>query len=184
MRRNTALASIALTALAVTGAAVAPAQAAPLPSATTATAATADAPTATAADTPGAKEALPAAAAAKTPSVKIAMDQLGRGKAIADAIRSVKTDNRGKFVQEAVNKAFDAAGGRHNVMLFNLSQGYQERLHGKRVYANVQWGNIYYGLWVSESGEFTNTGDGGWINWGFRGWFDRNGGHVTFHRSW
>ncbi|MFJ3933580.1 MULTISPECIES: stress protein [unclassified Streptomyces] len=180
MRRNTALASIALTALAVTGAAVAPAQAAPLPSATPATA---TAP-ATDADAPGAKEALPASAAAKTPSVKIAMDQLGRGNAIADAIRSVKTDNRGTFVQEAVNKAFDAAGGRHNVMLFNLSQGYQERLHGKRVYANVQWGNIYYGLWISESGEFTNTGDGGWINWGFRGWFDRNGGHVTFHRSW
>ncbi|MCM3738638.1 stress protein, partial [Bacillus cytotoxicus] len=28
----------------------------------------------------------------------------------------------------------------------------------------------------------TNQGDGGWINWAFRGWFDRNGNHVKFHR--
>ncbi|MBJ3792196.1 stress protein, partial [Bacillus sp. OA1] len=35
---------------------------------------------------------------------------------------------------------------------------------------------------VFEDGEFTNKGDGGWINWAFRGWFDRDGGHVKFYR--
>ncbi|MFP3821487.1 stress protein, partial [Bacillus sp. SIMBA_008] len=35
---------------------------------------------------------------------------------------------------------------------------------------------------VFEDGSFTNKGDGGWINWAFRGWFDRDGDHVEFHR--
>ncbi|WP_236239728.1 stress protein [Streptomyces sp. CC228A] len=164
MRRSTTLAALALTSAAVLGGAL-PAQAAERP--TSAVPAPAS-----------------ASASAKGVSVKVSMDQLGAGNRIADAIRSIKTDDRGHFVREAVNKAFDAAGGRHNVMLMNLSQGYQERLHGKRLYANVQWGNIYYGLWIAESGRFTNQGDGGWINWGFKGWFDRDGGHVTFRRSW
>lgn len=25
-------------------------------------------------------------------------------------------------------------------------------------------------------------GDGGWINWAFRGWFDRDNQHIEFHR--
>ncbi len=40
-----------------------------------------------------------------------------------------------------------------------------------------------FGIWVFEDGEFTNKGDGGWINWAFRGWFDRDGGHVKFLSS-
>ncbi|MCP9985857.1 hypothetical protein LUX01_03205 [Streptomyces sudanensis] len=112
------------------------------------------------------------------------MDQLGRGRAIADALRGIDTGDRGAFVREAVDKAFEAAGGWHNVMLSNLSHNYEDRFQGTRLYANVKWGNVHYGLWVFESGEFTNNGDGGWINWGFRGWFDRNGSHVKFHRSW
>ncbi|MFF5448014.1 stress protein [Streptomyces sp. NPDC012888] len=177
MRRKTALATLALTALALTGAAL-PAQAAERPAATASVQAPASSPSA------AAERVAPAAAAGKSVSVKVSMDQLGRGAAIAEALRSISTDDRGAFVQEAMNKAFDAAGGRHNVMLFNLSQNYDDRFNGTRVYANVQWGNIHYGLWIFESGEFTNQGDGGWINWGFRGWFERNGGHVKFNRSW
>ncbi|AXE24273.1 stress protein [Streptomyces globosus] len=169
MRRKTTLATLALAAVALTGAASLPAQAAERPAVTAA----------------AAPDASPAAAAAdKSVNVNVSMDQLGRGKAIADALRSIKTDDRGSFVQQAVDKAFDAAGGRHNVMLFNLSHNYDDRFSGTRVYANVQWGNIHYGLWIFESGQFTNQGDGGWINWGFRGWFDRDGGHINFRRSW
>ncbi|MGW5849009.1 hypothetical protein ACWFQ8_13845 [Streptomyces sp. NPDC055254] len=171
MRRNTALATIALTALAMTGAASLPAQAAERPAAAVATSDI---------QTP----APAAAAAGKSVTVNVSMDQTGRGAAIADALRGIKTDDRGAFVRDAVDKAFNAAGGRHNVMLFNLSQNYDDQFQGTRVYANVQWGNIHYGLWIFESGQFTNNGDGGWINWGFVGWFERNGGHVKFNRSW
>ncbi|WP_405419750.1 stress protein [Streptomyces erythrochromogenes] len=182
MRRNTTLATIALTALTLTGAAALPAQAAgqPAPAPTAAV----SVPASPAASSPAASEPDAAAAADKSVSVNVSMDQLGRGKAIADALRGIKTDNRGTFVQEAVDKAFKAAGSRHNVMLFNLSQNYNDQFQGTRVYANVQWGNIHYGLWVFESGQFTNQGDGGWINWGFVGWYERNGGHVKFNRSW
>ncbi|MFI5618641.1 hypothetical protein [Streptomyces sp. NPDC051567] len=179
MRRHTALATVALTALALTGAAALPAQAAERPAAVSAQA---QAPAATPAEAPTA-QAQPAAAA-KAVSVSVSMDQLGTGAAVANALKGISTDDRGSFVQQAVDKAFNASGGRHNVMLFNLSQGYNDQFQNTRIYANVQWGNIYYGLWIFESGTFTNTGDGGWINWGFRGWFDRNGGNVNFHRSW
>ncbi|MFE9469081.1 stress protein [Streptomyces virginiae] len=183
MRRTTTLATLALTALTLTGAAALPAQAAghpaPTPAALSAPASPAAASPATSAAEPDA-----AAAADKSVSVSVSMDQLGHGKAIADALRAIKTDDRGTFVQEAVDKAFKAAGGRHNVMLFNLSQNYNDQFQGTRVYANVQWGNIHYGLWIFESGQFTNQGDGGWINWGFVGWYERNGGHVKFNRSW
>ncbi|MEV6683311.1 stress protein [Streptomyces erythrochromogenes] len=181
MRRNTALATIALTALTLTGAAVLPAQAAGQPAPAPAAV---SAPASPAVSSPAASEPDTAAAADKSVSVTVSMDQLGRGKAIADALRGIKTDNRGTFVQEAIDKAFKAAGSRHNVMLFNLSQNYNDQFQGTRVYANVQWGNIHYGLWVFESGQFTNQGDGGWINWGFVGWYERNGGHVKFNRSW
>ncbi|MFF9983701.1 stress protein [Streptomyces erythrochromogenes] len=187
MRRNTTLATIALTALTLTGAAALPAQAAgqtaPAPTAAVSVPAS-PAASSPAASSPVASEPDAAAAADKSVSVNVSMDQLGRGKAIADALRGIKTDNRGTFVQEAVDKAFKAAGSRHNVMLFNLSQNYNDQFQGTRVYANVQWGNIHYGLWVFESGQFTNQGDGGWINWGFVGWYERNGGHVKFNRSW
>ncbi|MBZ9593655.1 MULTISPECIES: stress protein [Streptomyces] len=181
MRRNTTLATIALTALTLTGAAALPAQAAghpaPAPAAVSA-------PASPATSSPAASEPDASAAADKSVTVNVSMDQLGRGQAIADALRGIKTDDRGTFVQEAVDKAFKAAGGWHNVMLFNLSQNYNDQFQGTRVYANVKWGNIHYGLWIFESGQFTNQGDGGWINWGFTGWYERNGGHVKFNRSW
>ncbi|MCH0542555.1 stress protein [Streptomyces sp. MUM 203J] len=175
MRRSSTLAAITLTSAALVGAAALPAQAAQTPAPRPAV----EAPAPEGVSAPAVEAA---EAGDKKVSVKVAMDQLGAGNRIADALKGIKTGDRGHFVREAVNRAFSAAGGRHNVMLMNLSQGYKERLRGKRLYANVQWGNIYYGLWIAESGEFTNEGDGGWINWGFKGWFDRNGGHVKFRR--
>ncbi|MER5767360.1 hypothetical protein [Streptomyces sp. NPDC001985] len=176
MRRDTALASTFLAVLALTGAAALPAQAAERPAAP-ATATTALTPSATTA-------AQPPSTRAVAVTVSVSMDHLGRGQAIADALRNIQTNNRQTFVQEAVSKAFHNAGGRHNVVLHNLSQNYTDRFQGTAVYANVRWGHVYFGLWIFESGEFTNHGDAGWINWGFHGWFERNGNHLRFHRSW
>ncbi|CAM5552188.1 stress response protein YvgO [Streptomyces spiroverticillatus] len=171
MRRPTALATLALTALAFTGTAVLPAHAAERPAAVSSVAPQADA-------------SGKAAIQGKGVTVTVSADKLGSGNAVAEALRGINTDDRGSFVQQAVEKAFNASGGRHNVMLFNLSQGYDDRFSNVKIYANVKWGNVYYGLWIFENGEFTNTGDGGWINWGMYGWFERNGGHVKFNRSW
>jgi len=116
-----------------------------------------------------------------TPSVSVHLDDGANGPAVAGAITDIEEDNRGEFVRQAVDAAHREAGGQYDVVLMNLSQGYEERLEGKRLYANVRWGAINYGLWIAESGQFTNTGDGGYINWGFKGVFDRDGNTITFH---
>ena len=67
-------------------------------------------------------------------------------------------------------------------MVFNLSQGYHNGLRGVKFYGSANYHGVIYGIWVFESGQFTNQGDGGWINWAFKGWFDRNGQTVTFRK--
>lgn len=81
-----------------------------------------------------------------------------------------------------MESTFYAAGGRYNVMVFNLSQNYEDRFNGVKTFATANLGNVVYGIWVFESGTFKNNGDGGWDNWAFRGWFDRQNKFVTFHR--
>lgn len=159
MRTKTAMAAVALSALALLGTGTLPAQAA---------------------ERPAQNAPLSAQAAANRAQVTVAMDHIGAGGGIAKAISDLAIEDRGEFVKEAVNKAFDHAGQRYNVMIMNLSQGYANRLTGVKLYATVHWGRVYYGLWVAEAGEFTNTGDGGYINWGYRGWFERHGTTVKF----
>lgn len=160
MRRKTSLSALALTTVALVGAAALPAQAAERPSApasaSASTSASGSTPAATPASAPAARET-GFEAAGKSVSVSVSMDQLGRGRAIADALRGIDTGDRGAFVREAVDKAFEAAGGWHNVMLFNLSHNYEDRFQGTRLYANVKWGNVHYGLWVFESGSSPTT---------------------------
>jgi hypothetical protein len=115
-------------------------------------------------------------------TVTVHTDNGANGIHVANAIFNIHTSERDKFVQKAVEEAFNKSGGRFNVILMNLSQGYTYNLQGIRLYANVRWGHINYGLWIAEAGSFTNTGDGGWDNWGFRGWFTRNGNTVNFRR--
>ncbi|MDA1475244.1 stress response protein YvgO [Bacillus changyiensis] len=110
----------------------------------------------------------------------INLDLLGIGNQIRDSI--VQSANRSGFVKNCMESAFYAAGQRYNVMVFNLSQNYQERLRGVKFYGSANYHGVIYGIWVFENGEFTNQGDGGWINWAFKGWFDRNGKHVTFRK--
>lgn len=59
-------------------------------------------------------------------------------------------------------------GGRYNVMVFNLSQNYEDRFNGVKTFATANLGNVVYGIWVFESGTFKNNGDGGRDNWAFK----------------
>jgi hypothetical protein len=52
--------------------------------------------------------------------------------------------------------------------------------YGSTVYSD---GTIF-GMWAFKDGEFTHDGDGGWINWAMKGWYDRDGDggkHVVFN---
>ncbi len=117
-----------------------------------------------------------------TPSVSIHTDYGANGVQVAEQITRIQEKDRGEFVRRAVDAAFAASGSRYNVIMMNLSQGYNDRLQGLRLYGNVRWGAISYGLWIAEAGQFTNTGDGGYINWGFKGWYNRDGMTVNFYR--
>ncbi|SOE13162.1 hypothetical protein SAMN06272775_4145 [Streptomyces sp. 2323.1] len=110
------------------------------------------------------------------------VDVLGIANKIEASIKTAR--NREGFVKNLEESAFYAAGAKYNVMVFNLSQGYQDHLNGVQAYGSATYDGVVYGIWVFEDGEFTNTGDGGFINWAFRGTYDRpdNGGYVKFSR--
>ncbi|MED1773665.1 stress protein [Bacillus velezensis] len=117
---------------------------------------------------------------AKDVGLNIDVDLLGIGNSIADAIKSAQ--NRDGFVKNLMESSFYASGQKYNVMVFNLSQEYEDHFNGVQFYGSAVYDGITYGIWVFEDGSFTNKGDGGWINWAFRGWFDRDGNSVEFHR--
>ncbi len=112
--------------------------------------------------------------------LNVNLDVLGIANQIADAIKSAQ--NRDGFVKNLMESSFYASGQKYNVMVFNLSQEYEDHLNGVQFYGSAVYDGITYGIWVFEDGTFTNKGDGGWINWAFRGWFDRDGSTVAFHR--
>ncbi|MFG3494550.1 stress protein [Streptomyces sp. NPDC047928] len=101
---------------------------------------------------------------------------------VNDAIE--RKQNRSGYVKSLMEGAFYEAGQRYNVMIINDANRHTARLNGVVYDAKVSGIHGKYRVLVFESGEFTNHGDGGWINWAFRGWFDRDGGFVRFHRSW
>lgn len=114
-------------------------------------------------------------------SLNIEVDVLGIAKEIASSIGSAR--NREAFVKDLMEKTFTNAGQTYNVMVFNLAQDYDKNLKGIKLYASATYtGGEIYGIWVFEEGEFTNKEDGGYINWAFQGWFERNGGHVKFSK--
>ncbi|MFG2399399.1 stress protein [Streptomyces lydicus] len=146
--------------------------------------------TATAAAFPAAASAAPAAAAAPAgdspvdvgANLNLNVDVLGIANKIESSIKTAQ--NREGFVKNLMESAFYASGGQYNVMVHNLSQPYEEHLNGVKAYGSATYDGVVYGIWVFEDGEFTNQGDGGYINWAFKGWFDRpdNGGYVKFSR--
>lgn len=112
--------------------------------------------------------------------INASVDVLGISKAISDAVHSGQ--DRASFVKNLMESTFYEAGQQYNVMVFNLGQNYDDRFQGVKFYGSAQYQNLIFGIWAFESGEFTNQGDGGWINWAFRGWFDRHDKHVIFHK--
>ncbi|MCD7034017.1 stress protein [Metabacillus sp. GX 13764] len=120
-------------------------------------------------------------AEAQAPEVPVSIDPVAIGNAIADAVKSAQ--NRDGFVKAAREKAFYAADEKMNVMVMNTSQDYDDTgLNGVQYFDTAEYDGVTYGIWVFEDGKFVNNGDGGYINWAFRGWFDRDGGTVNFHR--
>ncbi|MBP2078806.1 stress protein [Oceanobacillus polygoni] len=115
---------------------------------------------------------------------EVTVDPVAIGEAIADAKKSA--DNRSGFVKGAREKAFYEADQQYNVMVMNLSQGYNaNQLQGVQYFDTVDYDGITFGVWVFEEGTFVNEGDGGYDNWAFRGWFERTGDDektVNFHR--
>ncbi|AXE24274.1 stress protein [Streptomyces globosus] len=95
-----------------------------------------------------------------------------------------RKQNRSGYVKSLMEGAFYESGQRYNVMVINDANGHTAHLNGIVYDARVSGIHGKYRVIVFESGQFTNHGDGGWINWAFRGWFDRDGGHVNFRRSW
>ncbi|XXY12533.1 hypothetical protein WME88_30155 [Sorangium sp. So ce216] len=113
-------------------------------------------------------------------NLNVNVDVLGIANAIASSVNV--TGNREGFVKNLMESTYYAAGQKYNVMVFNLSQGYEDRFNGVQFYGSAVFQGITFGIWAFEGGEFTNKGDGGWINWAFRGVFDRNGNHVVFKK--
>ncbi|KYG34257.1 hypothetical protein [Priestia endophytica] len=125
-------------------------------------------------------------ASAATPEVggSVTIDPVAIGQAIEDA--KVSADNRSGFVKGAMEKAFFESGQQYNVVVMNLSQGYNsDGLQGVQYFDTTDYDGVTYGIWVFEQGTFVNEGDGGYINWAMRGWFERTGDDgktVNFHR--
>ncbi|MEU3990685.1 stress protein [Streptomyces platensis] len=139
--------------------------------------------------TASAAPAVPAAAAGESPvtvganaNLNMNVDVLGIANKIEASIKTAQ--NREGFVKSFMESAFYAAGGKYNVMVHNLSQGYEDHFNGVQSFGTATYDGVVYGIWVFEDGEFTNKGDGGYINWAFRGVFERpdNGGYVKFSR--
>lgn len=116
-------------------------------------------------------------------SINVEIDPLQIAEAIKNAVND-KAD-RTSFVNDLMESTFQAAGRNHNVMVFNLAENYDYSFNEGEVvfYGSAPYGGLYFGIWAFGEGEFTNKGDGGYINWAFRGWYDYDDGskHVSFH---
>jgi len=113
----------------------------------------------------------------------VSIDPFAIGQAIANAVNL--NQERGAFTDNLVETAFFQAGQKYNVLTVNMGQHPQTGgLNDVVFYASVTYGDgTIFGIWCFKDGEFTHDGDGGWINWAMKGWFDRDGDggkHVVF----
>ena len=106
------------------------------------------------------------------------VDILGITQLVIDKVKI--NSNRAGFVKNLAESLFDSFHQQYNVMVFNLNQNYEEHFQRVKFYQSTTYDGIVYGIWAFESGTFQNQGDGGYINWAFKGWFDRNGSFVQF----
>jgi hypothetical protein len=91
--------------------------------------------------------------------------------------------NRPGYVKALMEGAFYDARQKYNVVVVKADHPYTANL-SHVVYDATVHGSGYpsYRIMVFETGSFTNRGDGEFINWAYRGWFDRNGMTVTFRK--
>jgi len=113
----------------------------------------------------------PAASAAEIPA-EVTIDPLAMGMAISEAVKSA--DNREGFVKDVTYQAYYNAGQQqYNVIVQNLSQDHEFQLNGVAGYISANYDGVQYGVWLFDSGTFTNKGDGGYINWSGYGYLNR-----------
>jgi len=146
------------------------------------------APAATAAAEPATRSAPKAAASAQAESVKldVVTATLNISNRIFDIVVQAieQNQNRSGYVKSLVEGAFYDADQAHNVMVIKADHPYTTENLENVVYDATVHGDGYpsFRVLVFDSGVITNEGDGGYINWAFRGWFDRSDMTVTFHQ--
>ncbi|GAA3393782.1 hypothetical protein [Streptomyces roseoviridis] len=105
---------------------------------------------------------------------------------------------RENFVKGLLEMLTLHTGGNYNIMIFDIKgknafgdpwfvNHYTQNLQDVAFQGDVEYHDETsredqtYRIWIfSGGGSFTNHGDGGWINWGFYGLWDRNGSTVDF----
>ena len=122
---------------------------------------------------------LPASAGKPGANLDVTVDANQLSQQIEGAVRSAQ--NREGCVKNLANVASDLVRQKANVMVFNLNQNFDPRFNGQIFYRSATCAGITYGVWAFRDGEFTNKGDGGYINWAFIGNFKRDGSHVKFY---
>ncbi|QBI54066.1 stress protein [Streptomonospora litoralis] len=128
-----------------------------------------------------------AATQAQTMGVRIDLGSAVVG--ITDKIYSIavnaieRSQNRSGYVKSLTEGAFYDAGQTYNVMVVKADHPYSHDLDNI-VYDGTVHASGYptFRVLVFDSGVFTNEGDGGYINWAFKGWFDRSGMTVDFRK--
>jgi hypothetical protein len=124
-------------------------------------------------------------AAAQGPgSVDLISGYLGVANQILDVVvAQVETNNnREGWLQALQNAAWFQFDEGKNVMVIKADQ-YEGNLQGVQLDAIYKYPGLPdMRVLVFDSGTVTNTGDGGYINWAFQGWFDRTSDStVEFH---
>lgn len=137
----------------------------------------------------GTAAAAPAAPAAVTAQAAIGIDVAKSVVDVTNRLYNIVSDaiahdqNRGGYVKSLMEGAFYDAGQRYNVMVVKSDHPYSFSLVNIVYDARVSSGAYPdFRVLVFDSGQFTNHGDGSYINWAYRGWFTRSGMTVTFRK--
>ena len=112
--------------------------------------------------------------------LNVDIDVLGIADRIASSVNG--DSDRSGFVKGLMETASHQAGDKYNVMVFNLGNDYDRNFNGVQFFATTVYQSLTFGVWIFEDGNFTNKGDGGWINWAFSGAFDKEDKYVKFKK--
>lgn len=141
----------------------------------------------------------PASAASATQSTAASSPQLTAGSSAPSVIwgsidlankiwKAVQkyteiNQNREGLVRSLLEAAWYETGESHNVLVIKDDHPKDIQVEGVVSDATYSFDDYpTFRVIVFESGTVTNQGDGGFINWTFRGWWDRQDSTVTFHK--